>query len=345
MPGQYLQSIGSIPSCIPGPGSSSLKDWIQSLNAKASERFNRSDDHFSREDFQYARTQPWGRDLNRFAGFEDFRRRIYQTIEKNINSERCACDGRWMEGKGESPGECVPDPKAPRRPSPPPAPRRGPRPGPKKSGPEKPKGLDPSQLDIHQNSGWSVVPPEGIEAQPIARSRLPGSPGERYSREAPSPFEAGIEDGPVRVPTNTPYVAAYYDGKDFILDIYGCEIRLPSWRCIRDWSYYFLLLRNFTKGNFSKKRAGYDGWARIKVAAQPGDLLILEGQDSQDGHLSINVLKYIISETGRPEFLDEMMRNGGPISRALPNYLAPSVSWDEGPVGGGTKPKKKVKGP
>ena len=93
------------------------------------------------------------------------------------------------------------------------------------------------------------------------------------------------------------------------MDFYGCRASPRTMECEAPWSYYFLLLKNVTSARHAKKQAGADGWARIRIAARPGDSLFFSGQDAYTRAPSWNKFLFTISSEGEAQWVGEMIRN------------------------------------
>ncbi len=167
----YLNNISQIPSCVEMEDGRSLRGWIADLNQKAAEIEGSSDDSFSEAEFDYARTQSWGAQLNRFGDFATLRDRIDSYVRQERFSVRC--QEKWCEERGGTfiPGtekgswRCVEPPK-----NPPPRPpkKKGPKgpPKPPVTGPQLPP---PEGAALGSDAWWNPETPK-IAAQHLTET-------------------------------------------------------------------------------------------------------------------------------------------------------------------------------
>ncbi|MFH1829562.1 MAG: VWA domain-containing protein [Pseudomonadota bacterium] len=155
----YLYRISQIPDCVVHQGNTSLRAWLADLNVKANR--DHTDDSFTQEDFNYARTQPWGSELNRFGDFNAFSNRINEYIEKSLTYDACKradCEtkGGYILEQYDGVLSCIEPPKPPPPKLTPPR-RRQPQKG-QPPKPEKPKEtpvLDIGELKLPAKPWWS----------------------------------------------------------------------------------------------------------------------------------------------------------------------------------------------
>lgn len=287
----YLKKLSSVPACVPGTGDfGRLQSYLQSLNDKADEAERHSDDSFTAENFDYAKTQNWGAELRAFPNYAAFAARIDAYIDEKMRDPRCQCEGTW-EDYGER-GACVlPAPKPPK----PRAPKRAaaPRPAPKKS------DLAIDRLDLHAAPWWGAHPQAETKPTPRGEAIAALDP-KSYAPPAVNPFQAyeSLGQKPVGLSETRAGFKARFDGKNFILDFHGCKVNAWSGSCAADWPHFYLLLRNLTGNKNQKQQADEKGMVRIVVPARPGDSLLASGLDAFRLTPSQNQLHFFITADG-----------------------------------------------
>ncbi len=152
----FLNDLSQIPDCVTHHEGNSLKSWLVYLNQKVNEEQGvpSSDSSFTQDDFNYARTRPWGSELNHVPNFSVFNNRISAYIEQQLQTDECKranCKGLFIE-RPEKGSICVEEPPPPPKP-----PRKAPaRKLPKKPvEPKKPPVLDISKLKLPEKPWWS----------------------------------------------------------------------------------------------------------------------------------------------------------------------------------------------
>lgn len=276
---------------LPSPDKSklSLRSMFSSLNRVADE--GQSDTYFTAENFTSAKRHI--RFFQRFKNFAHFKNYLHDYIISKSCNEECRDEMAFRSNNEQNKNICLtlPEPKLP------PLPHTAGRSRSKQKG---------SRPDI---SKFSCDYPKWFDNyEKRSRSRNKNPPRYITSIEEeivlrwPSQLDGITYDEVVISDTSRPSLHTYFDGKNFIVDFYGCYVKsIYDRQCIAPWPSYILILRNGDHKN--RQEADTRGRLTVSIEARIGDHIEVFGIDPHSKRFSLDKKVFRISADGTIELV------------------------------------------